>query len=89
MAADRGARVIVDCQPELLGLLRSISQISTLVRPGEPLPVFDFQIPMMSLPMAFETSLEISHPLLPIFTRIPQEYLIGRVVWGNSVRYGI
>jgi hypothetical protein len=58
MAADRGARVIVECQPELLGLLRSISQISTLVRAGEPLPAFDFQIPMMSLPMAFETGLE-------------------------------
>ena len=58
LAADRGARVIVECQPELLGLLRSISQISTLVRPGETLPAFDFQIPMMSLPMAFETSLE-------------------------------
>ena len=58
LAADRGARVSVECQPELLGLLRSISQISTLVRPGETLPAFDFQIPMMSLPMAFETSLE-------------------------------
>ena len=57
-AADRGVRVIVECQPELLGLLRSISQISTLVRPSETLPAFDFQIPMMSLPVAFETSLE-------------------------------
>ena len=58
LAADRGAHVIVECQPELLDLLRSISHISTLIRPGEPLPEFDFQIPMMSLPMAFETSLE-------------------------------
>ncbi len=58
LAEDRGACVIVECQPELLGLLGSISQISSLVRPGEPLPEFDFQIPMMSLPMAFETSLK-------------------------------
>lgn len=58
LVAERGARVIVECQPELLGLLRSISQISSLVRPGENLPAFDFHIPMMSLPMVFETSLE-------------------------------
>ncbi len=58
LAADCGARIIVECQAELLGLLRSIPQISMLVRHGEPLPEFDFHIPMMSLPLAFQTSLE-------------------------------
>jgi tetratricopeptide (TPR) repeat protein len=55
-----GARVILEVQPELTRLMansmagpRGIAVIAH----GEPLPAFDLQCPLMSLPLAFRTQL--------------------------------
>ena len=50
LAARRGARIIFDCQPELLRLLANFPELATLRTEGSPLPAADFHLPLMSLP---------------------------------------
>lgn len=58
LVAQRGAQVILECQPALVRLLKSVPGVSTAVARGEPLPPFDLRIPMESLPFLFETTLK-------------------------------
>lgn len=58
LLAARGAKVIVQCQPELVSLLRSLQGVHQVVAFGEPLPPFDLHVPMLSLPAAFGTTLQ-------------------------------
>ncbi len=57
LAAARGWRVVVEVQPPLVRLLRSLPGIDRVVGRGDPLPDFDFHCPMLSLPLAVNTSL--------------------------------
>ncbi len=59
LVAKRGARVIiVECQKELISLVREIKEIDYLLTREDPLPEFDFHYPLLSLPLIFETTLE-------------------------------
>jgi tetratricopeptide (TPR) repeat protein len=53
-----GATVILEVQAPLRGLLTSLEGVSELVSAGSPLPVFDYQCPLLSLPLAFNTTLD-------------------------------
>jgi tetratricopeptide (TPR) repeat protein len=55
--ADRGARVVLEAQPPLLPLLQTLDGVAELVAAGSALPVFDIQVPLLSLPRAFGTHL--------------------------------
>ena len=58
VAAQRGGRVFVECQPPLARLFRSLAGVDRVVPRGEgPLPPFDVHCPFMSLPMVFGTTL--------------------------------
>lgn len=62
LIADRGARVIVECQPPLARLFRASlagagGPVSHVVARGEPLPSFDAHAPLMSLPLRCGTTL--------------------------------
>jgi len=58
MLASQGARVIAEVQPPLMSLLKNLEGISRLVAKGEPIPPFDVHCPIMSLPLAFKTTME-------------------------------
>jgi len=58
LVAQRGGRVIVECQPGFGALLASVAGTAQIVTCGEPLPAFDVHCPLMSLPWAFGTQLE-------------------------------
>ena len=58
MVAELGATLIVQVQPPLVPLIRSMSGVSQVIAAGEALPEFDFHCPFMSLPLAFGTTLE-------------------------------
>ena len=53
----RGGGVIVDCHPQLVPLLRSAAGIDYLVGRGDKDPPFELQVPLLSLPGIFRTSL--------------------------------
>ncbi len=57
MAAALGAHVVLEVQPALVSLLSTLKGNFTIVETGKPLPPFDLHCPVMSLPLAFKTTL--------------------------------
>lgn len=55
--ARRGARVVLEVQPELMRLLADLDGVAELVEAGRPLPPFDCHCPLLSLPLALRTEL--------------------------------
>lgn len=58
MIKERGATVIVECQPELARLFSGAPGVDMVAIRGGPLPAFDTFAPMMSLGRIFGTTLE-------------------------------
>ena len=58
LAAARGGKVIFECYPELRRLFEGLPNVRQLVTAGDVLPAFDVHCPIMSLPLAFGTTLE-------------------------------
>jgi FKBP-type peptidyl-prolyl cis-trans isomerase 2 len=56
LVAERGARVIVECQKELVSLLRNTAGVSEIIAKGEQYPDFDIHCPLLSLPLIFGTT---------------------------------
>ncbi len=53
-----GARVILEVPGPLVSLSTTMKGVAQVVRYADPLPSFDFQCPLMSLPLVFKTTLE-------------------------------
>ncbi|WP_432735466.1 tetratricopeptide repeat protein [Maridesulfovibrio sp. FT414] len=49
-AARAGGKVVLECQPELKSLLKGLEGLDDILSTGDPLPEFDVQAPLMSLP---------------------------------------
>ncbi|MEQ8786497.1 MAG: tetratricopeptide repeat protein [Pirellulaceae bacterium] len=61
----KGARVLVECHPPLVPLLRSCPAIDTVVSRGEARPNFDVYAPLLSLPHVMGTTVDsIPAPIL-------------------------
>jgi hypothetical protein len=71
LVKQRGAAVIVQCPSQLLALLASCAGIDRLVGRGEPLPAFDLQAPLLSLPGIFHTSLADIPAAIPYLSADP------------------
>jgi tetratricopeptide (TPR) repeat protein len=52
---DKGGRVVVECPPQLAALVATCPGVDEVVAEGEPLPPFDVQAPLLSLPGLFFT----------------------------------
>ncbi len=57
LVADLGANVILEVPKPLASLMWGLQGVSQIVTKGELLPYFDYQCPLLSLPLAFGTSL--------------------------------
>ncbi len=55
---ERGAHIVLEVPPVLVGLLRSFAMRGTLISRGDALPQADFHCPLLSLPLAFRTRLD-------------------------------
>ncbi len=53
----RGGRVVIECQPALASLISTVAGVDMLVAAGQPLPAFDVQLPLLSLPGILKTTL--------------------------------
>jgi tetratricopeptide (TPR) repeat protein len=58
LVAGLGARVILEVPRPLVSLCATLGGVTKVIPYGEPLPDFDVQCPLMSLPLAFRTKLE-------------------------------
>jgi len=72
LVKQRGARVIVECQPRLAPLLGGTAGIDHLVIKGELLPEFDCHSPLLSLPRLFGTRLD-SIPAAVPYLAVPED----------------
>ncbi len=72
LVAQRGGKVIVDCQRELQRLLKSPDGEWQILAENKPLPAFDIHFPFMSLPQAFWTTPQTIPGALRICTPIPR-----------------
>jgi Flp pilus assembly protein TadD len=72
MVAERGATVIVESQPDLVNVLQSVRGISQIIPFGQPTPAFDAHSPLMSLPLAFGTTLQSIPATTPYIDASPE-----------------
>lgn len=87
MLAGRASEIIVEVQPELKNLLRSLAGVDRLLAQGEALPPFDLQCPMLSLPLACRTTLRSIPVDVPYLSADPAriEYWKAQMGRGNRL----
>jgi hypothetical protein len=71
MVRDRGGVVLVECPATLERLLKRCPGIDRVTPQGAPLPEFAFQIPLMSLPGVFHTTLNTVPADVPYLSAEP------------------
>jgi len=74
LVAQRGGTVVVECHPQLVQLMQSVEGVQGVVPFGAPLPPFNCQAPLLSLPNIFGTILQ-SVPSRCPYIAIRDEYL--------------
>jgi hypothetical protein len=76
--AARDARVVLEVEEPLCELMTDLAGVTQVVAKGGPLPEFDFQCPLASLPLAFRTRLETIPSGAP-YLRVPRQ---AQEYWG-------
>jgi tetratricopeptide (TPR) repeat protein len=72
LVAARGARVILEVEAPLRQLMTSLAGTAAIVAKGSPLPDFDLQCPLPSLPLAFKTTTD-TIPSSVSYLRAPKQ----------------
>ncbi len=68
LVIERGARVLLEVQAPLVGLMRAIPRVAQVVVYGDTLPAFELHAPFASLPMLFKTTVESIPARTPYLT---------------------
>jgi Flp pilus assembly protein TadD len=71
LVAARGATVYLEVPPLLKSLAASCAGVAAVFAPGETLPPFDYQCPLMSLPLACKTELATIPGTVPYLAASP------------------
>jgi tetratricopeptide (TPR) repeat protein len=66
-----GARVVLEAEPPLMRVLRTLDGVDELIAHGDPLPDFDVHCPLMSLPLAFGTTVKTIPAAVPYLAAEP------------------
>jgi tetratricopeptide (TPR) repeat protein/GT2 family glycosyltransferase/acetyltransferase-like isoleucine patch superfamily enzyme len=83
LLAERGARVILECQRELKTMMATVEGVSGVFTRGETLPDFDVHCPILSLPGAFATTLETIPAKIPYIAADPSVFS----QWKERIRH--
>lgn len=83
MVRERGGRVIIECRAGLERLFSGIDGVAQVVTLGDPLPPFDVQVPLMSLPHLLGTTLETVPAKIP-YLAPPRESAVPREPFETS-----
>lgn len=84
LLADRGAKVTLEVPAALVPLLSTLAGVGQIVSRGDPLPPTDLQCPLLSLPMAFGTTIETIPAAIPYLG----VDLDAAARWRNSLSVG-
>jgi tetratricopeptide (TPR) repeat protein len=101
MVSALGAKVHLEVQESMVSLLKSLKGVEHIYARGQSLPPTDFHCPLMSLPLAFKTTLQTIPVQIPYLTadRLKVEHWANRLatrqnpsqlkvglVWSGGVR---
>jgi tetratricopeptide (TPR) repeat protein len=84
--ARRGGKVLLEVQPPLRGLLQELLDVVQVLSPGDPLPLFDLQCPLLSLPLAFGTRLDSIPAPVPYLRASPAKIARWQGALGSRTR---
>lgn len=85
MVTALGGRIILQVQPALAALLRQLPDVTVIAR-GEALPPFDLQLPLMSLPRLFGTTLDNLPAAVPYLHPDAEKLSRWRAALGHETR---
>jgi tetratricopeptide (TPR) repeat protein len=100
LVKERVGQVVLECPPPLVALLSSCPGVDQVVAEGEPLPNFDVQAPLLSLPALCGTTLSTVPAQVPYLQADPARVASWRarlagesgfrigVVWQGNPRHG-
>lgn len=91
LVAARGGRVVLEVQPSLLPLMAGVVGPEQVIARGDPLPPFDLECPLMSLPRAFGTVAGDVPMDIPYLRADPARFAHwrGRLPVGDGLRVGL
>ncbi len=79
----RGGRVLLEVFESLVDLMATSPGIDEVIKYGDPIPPFDLQLPLLSLPRIFKTDLDsipADIPYLSVPDRVPHREGIDRIL---------
>ncbi len=91
MVAAAGGQVLLDVPETIRRLAAEIPGVFAVTATGEPIPPFEWQCPLMSLPLAFGTTVGSIAANVP-YLRVPEDALrsAGKLVWPRpGMRVGL
>ena len=100
LVKERVKKVVLECPPPLVALLSSCPGVDQVVAEGEPLPAFDVQAPLLSLPALCGSTLSTVAAQVPYLQADPARVASWRarlaaetgfrvgVVWQGNPRHG-
>ncbi len=65
LVAAAGGRVVLECRPGLERLFAALPGVAAIVTLGQTLPAIDLEVPLMSLPLVFGTTLDTIPAAIP------------------------
>ena len=90
LLASRGARIIVECQPKIAGLVSRVAGVAAAITPGDAIPPCDFSAPLMSLPLLCGTTLETIPAAIPYLSARPDlSALMESRISATGLRVGV
>ncbi len=90
LVAERGGKVVLEVQPRLHRLLAHTPGAAEVICRDEALPEFDWQCPLLSLPLALGTELNTIPAPIPYLYPYPAQAEAWRQrLAGNSLRIGL
>jgi tetratricopeptide (TPR) repeat protein len=89
LLAARGAKVLLVVQSDVESLAERVQGLAQLVPNGSELPPFDWQCPLLSLPMAFGTVLETVPAPIPYLSASPERTTTWRQKLGPARAYRV
>jgi tetratricopeptide (TPR) repeat protein len=89
MVAELGARVILEVQSPLMNVLTGLRGVAQLVSRGDDLPDFDYHCPLMSLPLAFKTTVSSIPAPIPYLSSDDQKVLYWSYKLGERRKFRV
>jgi tetratricopeptide (TPR) repeat protein len=86
LVAARGGQIILEVQKPLQRLVTTLGGASQIIARGDPLPAFDLQCPLLSLPMVFGTRVDTIPSRVPYLQAPPDACAMWQARLGKNLR---